>query len=41
MNLKSFYTSGVNADKQLYDRLFFTELALTEVTNNDAIMEGH
>jgi len=38
MNIKSFYTSGNNSDKDLYDRLFFSELGLTEITNNDEVM---
>lgn len=36
--MKSFYTSGNNSDKDLYDKLFFSELGLSEITNNDEVM---
>ena len=38
MNLKYFYTSGNQGNKELYDKLFFSELGLTEITNNDEVM---
>lgn len=38
MNIKNFYTSGNSGNKDLYDRLFFSELGLTEITNNDEVM---
>ena len=38
MQIKNFYTSGNNSDKDLYDKLFFSELGLTEITNNDEVM---
>jgi len=34
----SFYTSGKSADKDLFDRLFFSHLRLNEITNNDEII---